>query len=56
MPNAPHPPSPNPPPKGAVPGSPEAEALALDPLKGNVAFSSAQYGYSFTLASFAGGV
>ncbi|GBF96527.1 116 kDa U5 small nuclear ribonucleoprotein component-like, partial [Raphidocelis subcapitata] len=39
---------------GVVPGSDEAAALVLDPLRGNVAFSSAQYGYSFTLSSFAG--
>eukprot|EP00877_Chromochloris_zofingiensis_P014926 jgi/Chrzof1/9688/Cz04g12070.t1 len=29
------------------------ESLLLDPLKGNVAFSAAYYGYSFTLDSFA---
>ncbi|KAI8471075.1 MAG: elongation factor EF-Tu-like protein [Monoraphidium minutum] len=38
---------------GVLPGSDEAVALALDPLKGNVAFCSAQYGWSFTLDSFA---
>jgi len=40
--------------KGIIPGSDEAAALSLDPLKGNVAFSAAQFGWSFTLDSFAG--
>ncbi len=39
---------------GVVPGSDEAAALALDPLKGNVAFSASEYGWSFTVDSFAG--
>ena len=39
---------------GALPGGEAAEALRLDPLKGNVAFCAAEYGWSFTLESFAG--
>jgi U5 small nuclear ribonucleoprotein component len=39
---------------GVAAGTPEADALCLDPLKGNVAFASAAYGFSFTLDSFAG--
>ena len=32
---------------------PDAEALEVDPVKGNVAFSAGLYGWSFTLSSFA---